>query len=109
MIASSPDDAAHARLAASRAEILRSLAPNADGGSLGTLGLLAPSLKQHPWTLVGAAALVGALLITARPWRWLPRGPMLLTLVSQFAWRAYVARRATERRRVLDGRPPTPP
>jgi CHASE2 domain-containing sensor protein len=106
MMPASPDDAAHVRLAASRAAIARSLAPAADGGAL---GLLAPTVQRHPWALVGAAALAGALLISARPWRWLPRGPMLLGLVSQFAWRAYMARDAAQRRRRPDGRPPTEP
>lgn len=50
--------------------------------------------REHPWALVGGAALGGALIVALRPWRWLPRPPVLASLLSQLAWQALAARRA---------------
>lgn len=74
------------RLAASRAAMARSLTPT--GRETPRLDL-APAAVQHPWALVGAAALAGASLVALRPWRWLPSTPVLVALVARAAWRSW--------------------
>jgi hypothetical protein len=33
---------------------------------------LVPLVRRHPWAAVGVAAAAGALVVTLRPWRWVP-------------------------------------
>ncbi len=47
--------------------------------------LLSPLAQRHPLALVGGAALGGALLVSARPWRWRMRPPVLTRLFTQVA------------------------
>ena len=75
------------RLAASRAAMVRTLAPAATRDT--ALADVASVALQHPWTLVGSAALAGAALVAVRPWRWLPSTPVLVALVARAAWRSW--------------------
>ena len=75
------------RLAASRAAMVRTLAPAAPRDR--ALADWAPAALQNPWTLLGTAALAGAALVALRPWRWLPSTPVLVALVARAAWRSW--------------------
>ncbi len=48
----------------------------------------APLVHEHPWRLVGAGVLAGAVLAAARPWRWVLPASLLSGVVSQLAWRS---------------------
>jgi hypothetical protein len=58
------------RLQASRAQMRAVLreAKHPTDSALNTL--LKPWASEHPLTLMAAAALLGAVLMTAKPWRW---------------------------------------
>ncbi len=49
--------------------------------------LLAPTARSHPWALVSVAAAAGAAAVAAvvagRPWRWLLRPAVLVSVASQ--------------------------
>lgn len=75
------------RLAASRAAMVRTLAPVPRREEV--LTGWAPAARQHPWALVSAAAVAGAALVALRPWRWLPSAPVLIALGAQLAWRTW--------------------
>ena len=70
---------------------------------------VAPLVRRHPAVLLGASALAGALLIRARPWRWLLRpallGGIASQLVSQLVDRLVAAPPARPRQ-PTDRRPP---
>lgn len=74
------------RLAASRAAMAVTLAPTPRDTKLMAL---APTALQHPWALVGTAALAGAAVVALRPWRWLPSTPVVVALVARAAWRSW--------------------
>ena len=44
---------------------------------------VAPLVRRHPAAMLGASALAGALLIRAKPWRWLLRPALLGGIASQ--------------------------
>ena len=44
---------------------------------------VAPLVRRHPVAMLGASALAGALLIRARPWRWLLRPALLGGVATQ--------------------------
>ncbi len=44
--------------------------------------LLGPTARAHPWALVGVAALGGAVVVAARPWRWLLQPALLASVLS---------------------------
>jgi hypothetical protein len=46
---------------------------------------IAPLVRRHPALVLGSAAVAGALLVRARPWRWLLRPALLGGVVSQVA------------------------
>lgn len=94
-----------ARLTASRAAIVADLRP----APATTPALLVQTTREHPWVLLGTAALAGALVVALRPWRWLPRRPVLLSLVSQLAWQALAARQARQAAQARGVSPPAPP
>ncbi|MBT9490320.1 MAG: hypothetical protein IV093_22675 [Rubrivivax sp.] len=75
------------RLAASRAAMARTLAPPTPRDT--SLADGAPQALQHPWAMVGAAAVAGAAVVALRPWRWLPSTPVLVALVARAAWRSW--------------------
>lgn len=85
-----------ARVAASRAAIQRQVQAQAMAPPA-----LARLAREHPWALVGAAAMAGAGLVVMRPWHWLPRPSVLGSLVAQLAWQALATR--------LTARAPAPP
>lgn len=84
-----------ARLAASRAAILHDLTARP-----ATPPLLAAAASTHPWALLGGAALAGALVVAARPWRWLPHLLVLAPLLSPLARQALAAHRAQAQRQL---------
>ncbi|MBP6006208.1 MAG: hypothetical protein KA740_00810 [Rhodoferax sp.] len=45
--------------------------------------VLQPIAQAHPYRMVMGAALAGALLVRARPWRWLPASALLVSLLPQ--------------------------
>lgn len=45
--------------------------------------ILQPTAQKHPLKLVLGAAAAGALLVAARPWRWLPTSALLAGLLPQ--------------------------
>lgn len=55
--------------------------------------LLRPLAGRHPWALVGAAALAGAVLAAGRPWRSLLQPAALGGLLSRLALGAIAARK----------------
>ena len=63
------------------------------GAQQGGEALLRPLARQHPWALVGGAALAGALLVGGRPWRSLLRPSLLASLGAQWALQAWVESR----------------
>ena len=46
---------------------------------------IAPLVRRHPALVLGSAAVAGALLVRARPWRWLLRPALLAGVASQVA------------------------
>lgn len=46
---------------------------------------IAPLVRRHPVLVLGTAAVAGALLVRARPWRWLLRPALLAGIASQVA------------------------
>jgi hypothetical protein len=46
---------------------------------------VAPLVRRHPALVLGGAAVAGALLVRARPWRWLLRPALVAGLASQLA------------------------
>jgi hypothetical protein len=44
---------------------------------------LVPWVRRHPAAVLGVSAVGGALLLRARPWRWLRRPALLVGVVSQ--------------------------
>jgi len=46
---------------------------------------IVPLVRRHPAATLGASAVVGALLVRTRPWRWLARPALLTGLVAQVA------------------------
>jgi len=60
---------------------------------------IVPLVRRHPAAVLGGAALVGAALIWARPWRFLLRPAVLAGVASQLTARA-LARMATASRPV---------
>jgi hypothetical protein len=60
------------------------------GAQQGGDALLRPLARQHPWALLGGAALAGALLVGGRPWRSLLRPSLLASLGVQWALQAWV-------------------
>jgi hypothetical protein len=46
---------------------------------------IAPLVRRHPVLVLGSAAVAGALLVRARPWRWLLRPALLAGIASQVA------------------------
>lgn len=94
------------RLAASRMAIREALQP--PSATPPTLQRLA---RDHPWAMLGSAALAGAVVVAMRPWRWLPRPAGLVTLAAQLGWQALAASRSARRQppgggRTWDARPP---
>ena len=57
----------------------------AHAGGDAAQALLRPLAREHPWALVGVAAVAGAALVAGRPWRWLLRPALLGSLFSQLA------------------------
>ena len=55
---------------------------------------IVPLVRRHPAAMLGGAAVVGAVIIWARPWRWLLRPALVAGVASQLAARA-IARMAT--------------
>ena len=58
---------------------------------------IVPLVRRHPAAVLGGAAVVGAVIIWARPWRWLLRPALVAGVASQLAARA-IARMATASR-----------
>ncbi len=48
---------------------------------------IVPLVRRHPAAVLGSAAVVGAVLVWARPWRWLLRPALILGIASQLAAR----------------------
>ena len=48
---------------------------------------IVPLVRRHPAAVLGSAAVVGAALVWARPWRWLLRPALILGIASQLAAR----------------------
>lgn len=48
---------------------------------------IVPLVRRHPAAVLGSAAVVGAMLVWARPWRWLLRPALILGVASQLAAR----------------------
>lgn len=48
---------------------------------------IVPLVRQHPVAVLGSAAVVGAALVWARPWRWLLRPALIMGIASQLAAR----------------------
>ena len=48
---------------------------------------IVPMVRRHPAAVLGSAAVVGAALVWARPWRWLLRPALILGIASQLAAR----------------------
>jgi hypothetical protein len=69
----------------------------AAGARDGTQAALRPIARDHPWALVGGAALAGALLIGGRPWRSLLRPSLLASLGARWALQAWVDSRMPQR------------
>ena len=46
---------------------------------------IAPLVRRHPAATLGASALVGALLVRVKPWRWLARPALLTGVAAQVA------------------------
>ena len=44
---------------------------------------IAPLVRRHPAATLGASAIIGALLVRARPWRWLARPALLYGVLAQ--------------------------
>ena len=57
----------------------------AHAGGDAAQALLRPLARQHPWALMGVAAIAGAAVVAGRPWRWLLRPALLASLFSQLA------------------------
>ena len=55
---------------------------------------IVPLVRRHPAAVLGGAAVVGAVIIWTRPWRWLLRPALIAGVASQLAARA-IARMAT--------------
>ncbi len=56
------------------------------------IALLRPLAVRHPWALVGGAALAGAALAAAQPWRGLMQPALLGSVLTRLALRAIAAR-----------------
>ena len=61
--------------------------------------VIVPLVRRHPAAVLGGAAVVGAIVVWARPWRWLLRPSVVAGVASQLAVRA-IARIATAQRHV---------
>lgn len=55
---------------------------------------IVPLVRRHPAAVLGGAAALGAVMIWARPWRWLLRPALVAGVASQLAART-IARLAT--------------
>lgn len=55
---------------------------------------IVPLVRRHPAAVLGGAAALGAVIIWARPWRWLLRPALVAGVASQLAART-IARLAT--------------
>ncbi len=55
---------------------------------------IVPLVRRHPAAVLGGAAVAGAVIVWARPWRWLLRPALIAGVASQLAARA-IARMAT--------------
>lgn len=55
---------------------------------------IVPLVRRHPAAVLGGAAVAGAVIVWARPWRWLLRPALVAGVASQLAARA-IARMAT--------------
>lgn len=55
---------------------------------------IVPLVRRHPAAVLSGAAVVGAMIVWARPWRWLLRPALVAGIASQLAARA-IARMAT--------------
>lgn len=64
---------------------------------------IAPLVRRHPAATLGASVIAGALLMRARPWRWLARPALLTGLLTQVA-ALLVARLATPPQSARDSR-----
>lgn len=64
---------------------------------------IAPLVRRHPAATLGASAIAGALLVRARPWRWLARPALITGLLTQVA-ALLVARLATPPQSAHDSR-----
>jgi hypothetical protein len=71
----------------------------AAGACDGTHAALRPIARDHPWALVGGAALAGALLIGGRPWRSLLRPSLLASLGARWAMNAWLESRMPQHTR----------
>jgi hypothetical protein len=85
-------DTPDGKLVASRAQLRQALCQTESAYPLqrvlGTAAVTAelvlqPIAQVHPYRLVLGAALAGALLVRARPWRWLSASALLASLAPQ--------------------------
>ena len=60
---------------------------------------IVPLVRRHPAAVLGGATVVGAVLVWARPWRWLFRPAIIAGVASQLTARA-ITRMATSSRPV---------
>jgi hypothetical protein len=61
---------------------------------------IVPLVRRHPAATLGGAAALGAVIIWARPWRWLLRPALVAGVASQLAART-ITRMATASRPVI--------
>lgn len=61
---------------------------------------IVPLVRRHPAATLGGAAALGAVIIWARPWRWLLRPALVAGVASQLAART-ITRMATASRPVV--------
>ena len=61
---------------------------------------IVPLVRRHPAATLGGAAALGAMIIWARPWRWLLRPALVAGVASQLAART-ITRMATASRPVV--------
>jgi hypothetical protein len=81
-------------------------APTRLAGALGRNVLMSWS-REHPWRLVGGAAVAGAAAVGLRPWRWALRRAVLGAVLSQLGLQALLA--ASQRAANAASRLPLPP
>jgi hypothetical protein len=44
---------------------------------------IAPLVQKHPWAVLGGSAVIGALLVLSKPWRWLPKPAIAAGVAAQ--------------------------